>query len=382
MAEDVNQHDSQKSEESKTSGGVVNALKTALLAGVCASAIGCATVAPQMHDAGKDLNLIEANVFPNEKTEEQYRKATDASSSVDQITGDPKGGLGDQHKVNWGRSVGGSLFGGFVDPKTPFKVEYKEGVSNPQALRSDSPGQVFWVSANENGAEILTSHVSPSDVEKSTKNVTSTENDNSVFSSDRKTTTINYTAVLTPGEKTFINPRQIPQIQKAINKHNKERQGFIENVEQDGSVPGGFRSTVDAKGTQTQTPNLSRMEQENRDLKLQLEAMREANTTRVEVTDSREQKGRKEVAFTGYRDEKGANKTLVIESDGKEGTPDRVRLDKGKSGAIHCDTDAQQCADDVAKEIKQNPEFLKKLLDNGPSKASGKSTDKDFSTYR
>lgn len=383
MAEESNNHEKNEPAEGKASGSVAKALKTALLATVCATAVGCASVGPQMHADGRDLNLIEAGVFPNAKTEEEYRKATDASSSVNQVTGEPKGGLGDQHKVNWGRSVGGSLFGGFVDPKTPFKIQYEEGKSNPQALRSDSPGQVFWVSANENGAEIFTSHVSPPDVEKSSTNMTSTERDNSVFSGDTKTTTVNYSAVLTPGKKTFINPRQIPQVQKAIDKHNDARQGFISNVEQDGSVPGGFRASVDAKGTQTQAPNLSKIEQENRDLKLKLRTLREANTQRVEVTTTtKEDTGKKDVGFTSYKDENGKSKTLVVQSDGRRNTPDNVRLDKGKNGSIDCETDAQKCADDVAQEIKENPSFLKKLLDNGPNKPSGKSTDKDFSTYR
>lgn len=49
---------------------------------------------------------------------------------------------------------------------------------------------------------------------------------------------------------------------------------------------------------------------------------------------------------------------------------------------MHCDTEPKDCAFDIANEIKNNPNFLKLLLENGPQKPSGRSSDDGFTKYR
>jgi len=194
---------------------------TAALVGIAIlAASGCSTIQPtatnqyvqQSNQAApfSTFAMDAKQALANPSDAKNYDAAKRNAGRVDEF-GRATGNIVDQHVTNWGRAVGGSLAGRYVDPGTLFPVN--------QSFRPEHPSQKAYVMPNN---MIVTTFVT-----QPTKKTFSLTNPGSKG--------VNYSAVYDPQAAVEIKPEEVSQVGQIIQKELQMRTQFQNTIIQDGN---------------------------------------------------------------------------------------------------------------------------------------------------
>ncbi len=329
--------------------------------------------------AEDQTNAARAGALVNpEANNKIYLLALENADHIDKF-GNPKKGLDHEHVINWGRQMGGAnlkaLFTGkpFVDPTEEFQID--------KGFQPDHPQQTFY--AMPNGTVITTFYEMP-DAEKFSTTATTQSG------SGQNRTTTNYSSITEADVPTKILPSDVEGVLAAMEAEKIARSGYQHGVlgnpdNHDPTDAGGWRDAVESRQNRDRNvpENFSAEQRELERLRLENDILRNNNGGRPDIvvidgTNNQQRDSEEGVGSARFTDENGQSHNVIVRSDGRDGTPDRVIIDGETVGAVHSNSTPEKAAKDVAHEIEEKPEFLQKLLKNGSGKASGISTDDGF----